>query len=133
MKSLTGTWRLIKTECITADGTKLEPPYGGTSAMGLVSMSASGRLVCVLCDSRENPPGSSREYNSYCGAYTYDGKQLTTRVDVSANASWVGTDQIRDVSFEDEVMVLKPTQNTGPVSDGQRVLYWVRLPDVDNG
>jgi len=100
--------------------------------MGLLSLRDDGRLVCVLCDSsRDVPAEHSREYNSYCGAFQYDGKQLITRVDASANPDWIGTDQIRDISFSGEVMILRPIKNNGPVSDGQRVLHWIRYPDVD--
>ena len=99
--------------------------------MGLLSLRADGRLACVLCDSRlELPQGQGREYNSYCGAYQFDGKQLVTRVDASANPDWIGTDQIRDVSFENDVLILRPVQNSGPVSNGQRILHWTRLPDA---
>ena len=99
--------------------------------MGLLSLRADGRLVCVLYDSRpQMPAGQAREYNSYCGAYEFDGEQLVTRVDASANPDWIGTDQIRDVSFDNEVLILRPVKNSGPVSNGQRVLHWIRLPDA---
>ena len=134
MQSITGTWQLIHTECIAEDGSSLAPPYGGgPTCMGLLSLRADGRMVCVLCDSREEmPAGLAREYNSYCGAYRFDGQQLITRVDSSADPSFVGTDQIRDISFENEVMVLRPIKNNGPVSNGQRVLHWIRLLDADS-
>jgi hypothetical protein len=132
LQSITGTWQLIQTECIGDDGASLAPPYGGgESCMGLLSLRADGRLVCVLCDSRpQMPAGQAREYNSYCGAYEFDGEQLVTRVDASANPDWIGTDQIRDVSFDNEVLILRPVKNNGPVSNGQRVLHWIRLPDA---
>ena len=131
--SITGTWQLVHTECIAEDGTKLDPPYaGGDTCMGLLSLREDGRLVCVLCDSRkELPANTPREYNSYCGNYQYDGKQLITRVDATADPAFLGTDQIRDIAFENEVMILRPIKNNGPISDGQRVLHWVRLPDAD--
>jgi len=134
LQSITGTWQLIHTECIGADGSALAPPYGGSeTCMGLLYMRDDGRLVCVLYNSsKELPPDQPREYNSYCGAYRFDGNQLTTRVDASSNPEWIGTDQIRDVSFEDSTMVLQPIKNNGPVSDGQRILRWIRLPDAAN-
>ena len=132
MQSITGTWQMVNTECIAEDGSVLAPPYGGTAdCMGLLSFASDGRMVCVLCNSKvELPSGQPREYNSYCGAYQFDGKQLVTKVDACSNPSWMGSDQIRDVSFEGDVMILRPTENTGPVSEGQRVLHWIRLPDA---
>ena len=134
MQSITGTWQLINTECIGEDGAALAPPYGGgDSCMGLLWLREDGRLICVLYDSRnEMPAGQSREYNSYCGSYQYDGKQLVTRVDATADPAFLGTDQIRDIAFENEVMVLRPIKNNGPISDGQRVLRWIRLPDANS-
>ena len=130
MQKITGTWQLIHTECIGEDGTQLDPPYGGgASCMGLLSLREDGRMICVLCDSRkEIPADQKREYNSYCGSYQYDGKQLTTRVDATADPSFLDTDQIRDVTFDNEVMILRPIKNNGPISHGQRVLHWIRLP-----
>lgn len=122
---------MVQTECIGKDGSALAPPYGGAdTCMGLLSLREDGRLVCVLCDSREKmPAGQPREYNSYCGAYQFDGKQLITRVDATADPAFLGTDQIRDITFEGDVMVLRPIKNNGPISNGQRVLRWTRLPD----
>lgn len=99
--------------------------------MGLLSLREDGRLICVMCDSREKMPADQpREYNSYCGAYQIDGKQLITRVDATADPAFLGTDQIRDITFEGDVMVLRPIKNNGPISNGQRVLRWTRLPDA---
>jgi len=103
MQSITGTWQLVHTRCVADDGQLLPAPYAGNTAMGLVSLRPDGRMICVLCDSRHDlPADSDREYNSYCGHYRYDDNQLITRVDASANAAWLGGDQVRDVSFEGE-------------------------------
>lgn len=132
MQSITGTWQLVHTECIAEDGTALSPPYGGAEhCMGLLSLREDGRMICVLCDSRKSmPAGQAREYNSYCGTYHFDGKQLTTRVDATADPAFLGTDQIRDISFDNDIMILRPIRNNGPVSDGQRELHWIRQPDA---
>ncbi len=129
MRSITGTWQLVQTECISEEGTLLSPPYGGADhCMGVLTFREDGRMVCVLCDSRkELSAGQRREYNSYCGSYQFDGKQLITRVDATADPAFFDTDQIRDITFEDDLMVLRPIKNNGPVSDGQRVLRWTRL------
>jgi len=77
--------------------------------MGLLSLREDGRLVCVLCDGRrELPSDKPREYNLYCGEYQFDGKQLITRVDATADPAFLGTDQIRDITIENEVMILRP-------------------------
>jgi hypothetical protein len=130
MKELSGTWELVRTTSTAADGSPMPAPYGGDSAMGLVSFRADGRMVCVLCDSRiQLSPESPREYNSYCGAYTYDGTQLTTAVDASSNSKWFATDQIRDVSFEGELLVLRPPLRAYAAQAEQRTLYWRKIAD----
>lgn len=130
MQSITGTWQLVNTESVAADGSLLAPPYGGASSQGLVSL-RDGRLICVLCGTEERAPGQPPEYNSYCGPYKFDGKRLITRVDACSDPAFMGTDQIRDVSFDGEVMVLRPAEGTGPADKGQRILYWIKLPDIE--
>jgi hypothetical protein len=51
-------------------------------------------------------------------------------VDATADPAFLGTDQIRDITFEGDVMVLQPIKNNGPISDGQRVLRWIRVADA---
>lgn len=127
MNSITGTWQMIHTECISDNGEQLPRPYG-ENGMGLLSLSKDGRLICVLHEGGDDPVSTeAREYNSYCGSYQFDGKQLTTRVDACSNPEWMGSDQIRDVSFENDVLILRPVKGSGPVSAGQRVLHWTKL------
>ena len=129
MESIEGVWQMINTESIAADGSALPPPYGGASGMGVIHVQ-NNRLTCVLCSTEPLSPGESPEYNSYCGPYTYDGKRLVTRVDASSNKDWIGTEQIRDVAFDNGILTLRPAEGTGPVDNGRRVLHWKKLPDM---
>ena len=122
MKSVVGTWRLMRAKSTAPDGTALPPPYGGFG-MGRVVLTAESRMMAVLCDSRPSlPDGMAREYGSYCGNYTFDGKQLTTRVDAASDPSRIGSDQVRDVRFEDGLMVLRPPQRVHGGNVEQREL-----------
>jgi len=128
MNSITGTWQLIRTSSSNAQGEPMPAPYGGEDAMALVSFNDKGRMICVLYDSREEiPAGAKREYNSYCGAYSFDGKRLVTAVDASSNQAWFGTDQVRDASFEGDVLVLRPPLRAYAREPEQRVLYWRKI------
>jgi hypothetical protein len=130
MTSVTGTWRLVRAVSRDGDGNTLPVPYGGRGE-GRVMFGADGRMMAVLCDSRrEIPGGGKREYSSYCGNYTFDGKQLITRVDAASDPERLGSDQVRDVRFEDGLMVLRPPARAygGPVE--QRELYWEKIADV---
>lgn len=124
-RSLIGTWHLVHATASAADGSPLPPPYGGPHAIGLVSFTAEGRMVAVLCDSRPaDHLDTAREFVSYCGAYHYDGRELVTQVDATSRPSWLGTEQRRSVSFEDDLLVLRPPLRAYSSAPEQRVLYW---------
>jgi hypothetical protein len=131
MKSITGTWQLVRTSCVALDGSPLPPPYGGEKAMGRVVLNSDGRMMAVLIDGRpELPVGTEREYMSYCGSYTFDGRQLITRVDASSETDRMGTDQIRDVHFDGDLMVLRPPLKAFGDKIGQRELHWRKISDI---
>jgi Lipocalin-like domain len=43
---------------------------------------------------------------AYGGAYTFDGKTLTSHLDVTWNQAWTGTDIVRHVTLEGRKLVL---------------------------
>ena len=130
MTSVTGTWKLVKAVSRDGEGRELPAPYGG-QPMGRVILGADGRMMAVICDGRrEIPDGGKREYSSYCGNYTFDGTRLVTRVDAAADPARLGTDQVREVRFEDGLMVLRPPlRSYGGVAE-QRELHWQKIADV---
>jgi hypothetical protein len=129
-QSVIGTWRLARAIARDAAGNDVPPPYAG-HGMGRVVLAADGRMMAVLCDGRRDvPPGQKREYGSYCGNYTFDGRQLVTRVDAASDPSRIGSDQVRDVRFEDGLMVLRPPLRAYGAGMEQRELYWERIADV---
>ncbi|MEM7751586.1 MAG: lipocalin-like domain-containing protein [Pseudomonadota bacterium] len=131
MPEIIGTWRLLRGSAVDADGTALPPPYGGDKAMGRVTFNADGRMMAVLCDGRAQlPEGEVREYTSYCGNYTFDGQQLVTRVDAASDADRMGTDQVRDVHFEGELMVLRPPMKPYGDKMQQREIVWEKIADI---
>ena len=76
MDSVFGTWRLVRAVATAADGSVLPEPYGG-KPMGRVVLGADGRMMAMTGDGRKSiPAGETREYSTYCGNYTYDGKIL---------------------------------------------------------
>ncbi len=130
MTEVVGTWRLMRAVARDGDGKELPAPYGGQPS-GRVVLGADGRMMAVTCDGRrEIPGGAKREYSSYCGNYTFDGKQLITRVDACSDPARMGSEQVRDVRFEGSMMVLRPPLRTygGPVE--QRELWWEKIADV---
>jgi hypothetical protein len=130
-KDIVGTWRLVKAYATTEDGKPAPLPYGGEKGMGRVTFNADGRMMAVLCDGRPSlPPGEAREYNSYCGNYTFDGTRLVTKVDSASDPQRLGTDQVREVRFEGKLMVLRPPVRSIGGQDIQRELWWERIAEV---
>ena len=109
------------------DGKPLPPPYGG-KPLGRLMLNAEGRMMAVTCDGRaELPPGTRREYSSYCGVYTFDGERLVTRVDAASDPSRIGSDQVRGVRFDGERMVLLPPPRQSAEGEQHRELTWERI------
>ena len=130
MINVTGTWRLVRAVSRDGNGNELPAPYGG-HPMGRVVLSADGRMMAMTGDGRrELPAGEKREYSTYCGNYTFDGKQLITRVDAASDPARVGTDQVRDLRFEGILMVLRPPLRPYGGRPEQRELYWERIADA---
>jgi Lipocalin-like domain len=130
MTSVVGTWRLVNAVSRDTNGKELPTPYGG-HGMGRVVLGADGRMMAVLCDGRrEIPGGGKREYSSYCGNYTFDGKQLITRVDAALEPARIGSDQVRDVRFEGNLMVLRPPPRSYGGTAEQRELFWEKIAEV---
>jgi Lipocalin-like domain len=130
--NIIGTWRLVRAEAFDADGKPRPAPYGN-APLGRVMLTGKGRMMAMTGDGRAHvPDGPVREYNTYAGNYTFDGKLLVTRVDCCSNPAYMGTDQVRDVSHEDGLMVLRPPVRAyANRPSEQRVLYWERISEVD--
>ena len=104
-------------------------PYGG-KGIGRVTFTAEGRMMSVVCDGRpELPPGTARDYSSYCGNYTFDGSRLVTRVDAASDPSRIGSDQVRGVRFEDGRMILSPPPRRAGEREEYREIIWERIAE----
>ena len=132
MRDVIGTWRLVRVSATNEDGSPTAaPPYGGENAQGRLTLGADGRMMAVLCDGTKTMGvGRTREYLSYCGNFTYDGCQLITKVDAASNLARLNTEQVRDVSFEDDLMLLRPPQSAYRGNLEQRVLVWEQIAKV---
>jgi hypothetical protein len=128
---LYGTWRLVKGTSKDSAGNVLPPPYGGSEAMALLSLRRDGRMISVLCDSRQRiPSGEERDYTSYCGAYSFDGSTLITRVDACSDPSRFGTDQVRQVRMQGNLLVLQPPPREKNGKIEHREMMWEKIADV---
>ncbi|MEM7405669.1 MAG: lipocalin-like domain-containing protein [Pseudomonadota bacterium] len=127
---LTGSWQLDTTSAWDDEGTPMPAPFGPTPR-GLVAFYDNGRMMCVLTDGRvDMPPGEVREYSTYTGQYQYDGQHLITRVDGSVDTDRIGGDQVREVEFVGERLILRPPVRTRDGRREHRQLEWIRRTDA---
>jgi hypothetical protein len=128
--NVVGVWRLATATATDANGNKMAVPYG-PRGMGIVTLTADGRMMAVLCDGRPSlPEGSKREYSSYCGNYTFDGSTLTTVVDANSDPARFTAPQVRKVRFEGDRMILVPPQVEMNGVKVTRELAWERISTV---
>ena len=127
-----GTWALVRVEAVGANGKPTTPPFGGTNFIGRVVLTKDGRLSASITDARvEVPDGETREYSCYAGPYTFDGKSLITKVDACSDPERMGTEQIRSVKFEDDLMILQPPlRSYGDKPAERRTLWWKKISDI---
>jgi hypothetical protein len=122
-EQLHGTWRLVASAAVDAEGQKLPPPYG-PEPMGRLVLNATGRLMAVLCDGRPDlPDGTKRAYGSYCGNFRVENDTLVTIVDAAALSDRIGGSQVRRLEFRDGRLVLIPPRRR---NGEQRELFWER-------
>jgi len=127
-----GTWALVRVEAVNAQGEVIAPPFGGDNFIGRVVLTAEGRLSASITDTRTViPDGEVREYSCYAGPFTFDGKTLITKVVSCSDPERMGTDQIRNVTFEDDLMVLEPPlRSYGDKPAERRTLWWKKISDI---
>ena len=128
--NVVGVWRLVAATAVDSNGKTMPVPYG-PRGMGLVTLTADGRMMAVLCDGRPSlSEGSKREYASYCGNYTFDGSTLTTIVDANSDPARLSAPQVRKVRFEGDRMILMPPQSEVNGVKVTRALAWERISPV---
>jgi hypothetical protein len=128
--NIVGVWRLVGGAMTDPDGRQFGVPYG-PRGMGIVSLTSDGRMMAVLVDGRPAlPEGVRREYSSYCGNYTFDGRTLTTTVDANSDPARFTAPQVRKVRFEGDRMVLVPPEVERNGVRIHRELAWERISPV---
>jgi hypothetical protein len=124
---IVGTWKMVAASARDRSGKPLPAPYGG-KGMGRVMFNAEGRMMAVTCDGRpELPAGAVRAYSSYCGNYSFDGSRLVTKVDAASDPTRIGSDQVREVSFDGDRMILRPPPRQSEAGEEYREITWERL------
>jgi hypothetical protein len=124
MENIIGTWRLVREEALDPTGNPV-PGLMRTVPMGLAMFNAEGRMMAVLSDGSATAPRP--RYVSYCGAYTFDGKRLVTAVDGASEPWFLEAAQVREASFADGLMTLRPPPRIVDGVDVRFALTWERI------
>jgi hypothetical protein len=126
MIELEGIWRLVDSRAWDEEAKAWSAPYG-SHPIGQLSFSGK-RMLAALCNG--DPvmyPNVARNYSSYGGPFTFDGKTLETTVDMASDPTRIGSVQIRAVAMVGDQMLLKPPARLYGATTQQRELVWERV------
>ena len=98
---LAGTWKLAAFDIEFQDNGERRQTYK-TGASGYLIFAPGGRMMTVIAANGRKPAKSDQEAAAalrtmfaYTGTYRLEGGKWITKVDVSWNEAWTGTDQVR--------------------------------------
>jgi hypothetical protein len=118
-----GTWRLVSFMERNADGR--ETNTYGSDPHGLLIYDQGGRMSVHVARSDQR---DSDGYFGYFGQYTVDERAATVthHIEGSSYPNFVGTDQRRHFTFENNRLVLSTSPGVIPGSDVTYVATWER-------
>ena len=143
--ALLGTWHLVCWDIRYGDGRPSSLPFGA-DATGLLTYTADGTMSACIArarrtrlssDSVRSAPPAERlaafeSYFQYAGPYTVRGEpgrqQVVHRVTHALNPNFVGTEQVRDMTFGADGSLTLSASDTVPGTDIARHhrLVWRR-------
>jgi len=137
---LCGTWRLVSF-VQTIVGTGETTDVFGKAPRGFITYGSDGRMIVLIVEDARPKPASPatitdqegvdlfRSMAAYGGTYVFDGKTVVHRVDISWNEEWTGTDQVRNVKFEGNRLILSTDRQPSDPDDKAAVyvVTWERV------
>jgi hypothetical protein len=138
--SIVGVWKVIS--YVSRDEeTGVETKPWGENPQGLLMYTADGYMSGVgTADGRTAPAGAGEKLTeeraklfasmtAYAGRYTVESDRVIHHVDVAWNPAWVGTDQVRYVSFEGNTIHIRTPVIVSTV-DGRRRTFTLHFRRV---
>ena len=132
-----GSWRLLsaKVEMMETGETS---DFFGAKPRGRAILTEDGYMMGLLTSANRSPAsdqaGMAALFGSlmaYSGPYRIEKDKLITRCDLAWQPAWVGTEQVRLISFSGDQMTLTSPSQTHPSFPGREVrgvLAWRREP-----
>lgn len=114
---LCGTWKLVEATRRVVNTDALDKIWGRRPS-GLVTYGADGRVFAIVAyDDRVKPESFDKStadeerklYKSmlaFAGTYTFDGKTINHKVDISWNECWTGKSLLRHAKIMDSQLTL---------------------------
>lgn len=132
--TLVGTWRLISWQVIAEDGTARD--IFGAKPKGYLVLTPEGRSIVVTTaegrragmDDKERA-ALHKSMVAYSGRYRTEGNDLITKVEVSWNEEWNGTEQRRHFRLEGNRLFIDSTPAPSIIFPGKadfRRIVWER-------
>ena len=128
---LVGVWRLTAAYFVGQDSGDRIDLYGA-EPFGYAVLESNGRMLVLLTWSGRTPAASSsdmanlfKSMAAYTGKWSFDGEKLVTKVDGAWDPSWVGTEQVRYVTFDHRTLSIRTAPTEVPAFPGQKVIGYL--------
>jgi hypothetical protein len=133
--NIVGNWKLVSLLFEElATGNKTNPL--GEHPKGYLIYTPEGRMMALGVHEKRRAPKIDEDridlhkyMFAYSGRYTVEGEKVVHHVDVSWNESFTGTDQVRFVKLEGDILTIKTAPSKNPITGLENVvgvLVWVR-------
>ena len=134
-ETLVGTWKLIS--CVLEDvETKEQKPVWGANPNGYIVMTSGGRWMVIQTAEGRDPPQNDEDriaafksLLAYSGKYHTEGNKVVISVDIAADESWNGTEQVRYYKIDGEELHIEAAPQPYPNFGGRvmrGILVWKR-------
>jgi hypothetical protein len=130
---LIGTWKVVSFDNEFQDGSPRRALYG-EHPTGFVILTADGRMAAIVEGEGRRPATTDEERAAllrtmfaYSGMYRLEGDKWITKVDVSWNPAWNGTDQIRFYKLDGNRLEVTGAWNPNPNLPGSPITRGVVL------
>ena len=134
-ETLVGTWKLVS--CVLEDvETKEQKPVWGANPNGCIVMTPGGRWIVIQTAEGRDPPQNDEDriaafksLLAYSGKYHTEGNKVVISVDIAADESWNGTEQVRYYKIDGDKLHIEAAPQPYPNFGGKvmrGILVWKR-------